>query len=366
MGRRLTDENFMSQALRLGQRVLGQTDPNPAVGCVIMRDGRIMARAQTHPGGRPHAETQALAIAGADARGATAYVTLEPCAHTGKTGPCAQALIDAGIARVVIGCQDPDPRVAGRGVAMLRDAGVEVELGVCGDAAQTLHAAFFHRIATGRPEVTLKLALSADGRIATKTGDSQWITGPIARRHVHAARARHGAIMVGAGTVRADDPKLTVRDMGDVSQPIRVVVSRDCDFDAPHLLGSLDQSPLWFVHSAAPKRPSRFTDLPRDGFKMIKVSGDDQGVDPSAVLQALGDEGINSVYCEGGGTLAASLLRAGLVDHLHIYSAGVLIGAEGRAGIGDLGLRKLADATRFQLVRSQPMGGDVFQHWARQ
>src|SRR6056297_4240967 len=247
----------MRLALSLGRRGMGQCAPNPAVGCVIVQGERIVGRGWTAPGGRPHAETQALAQAGAAAQGATAYVTLEPCAHHGKTPPCAEALIAAQVARVVASFDDNDARVAGRGFAMLRAAGIEVTTGVMAEEAARDLAGSLMRNETGRPWVTLKLASSLDGRIATATGHSQWITGPQARRMVHAMRARHDAVMVGAGTARADDPTLTVRDMGVRRQPVRVVVSRRLDLP---LLGQLARTardiPVWLCHGpdADPER----------------------------------------------------------------------------------------------------------------
>ena len=207
----MSHERFMAHALALGRRGLGRVWPNPAVGCVIVQDGRIVGRGFTQPGGRPHAETMALAQAGDAARGATVYVTLEPCSHHGQTPPCAQALIDAGVAHVVGAIQDSDPRVNGAGFDMLRAAGIKVTTGVCAEIAAEDHAGFFAKTTLGRPFLTLKLANSFDGRIATASGDSQWITGPQARRLVHGMRANHDAVLVGAGTARADDPMLTVQ-----------------------------------------------------------------------------------------------------------------------------------------------------------
>jgi diaminohydroxyphosphoribosylaminopyrimidine deaminase/5-amino-6-(5-phosphoribosylamino)uracil reductase len=212
------DERWMGLALALGRRGMGRVWPNPAVGCVIVRDGRVLGRGWTTDGGRPHAETQALAQAG-DARGAVAYVTLEPCAHYGRTPPCAGALVAAGVARVVVATGDPDPRVAGRGLAILREAGIAVATGVREGEARRDHAGFLLRVTQARPFVTLKLAASLDGRIATASAESRWITGPAARTTVHAMRARHDAVMVGGGTARADDPLLTVRGMGARPQP---------------------------------------------------------------------------------------------------------------------------------------------------
>lgn len=356
----------MALALSLGRRGQGQTWPNPSVGCVIVRDGRIVGRGWTAPGGRPHAEPQALARAGSAARGATAYVSLEPCAHHGKTPPCAEALIAAGISRVVAPLQDSDPRVSGRGFAMLRAAGVSVTTGVLADRAAQDLAGFFLRIKAGRPFVTLKLASSFDGRIATATGDSQWITGPQARRVVHAMRARHDAVMVGAGTARADDPSLTVRGLGITHQPVRIVVSRHLDLP---LTGKLAQSatdtPLWLCHgaSADPRLVEAWTGL---GAKLLPCATQAGQIDAAALLQALGQAGLTSVFCEGGGALAASLLSAGLVDELIGFTAGVMIGAEGRPGFGALGIAQLAHAPRYRLIEARPVGPDILHRWQPQ
>ena len=239
----------MALALSLGRRGQGNCWPNPAVGCVIVKDGRIIGRGWTKPGGRRHAETEALAQAGAAARGATAYVTLEPCSHDGVTPPCAKALINAGVARVVGAIGDSDPRVSGQGFEMLRMAGIEVTTGVLADQAARDHAGFFLKTEQGRPLVTLKLASSFDGRIATGSGQSKWITGPAARRAVHAMRARHDAVMVGAGTARADDPSLTVRDLGVDHQPVRVVISRHLDLPLmSQLARTAKETPVWLCY----------------------------------------------------------------------------------------------------------------------
>lgn len=356
----------MRHALSLGRRGLGKTWPNPNVGCVVVADGRVVGRGWTAPGGRPHAETQALAQAGALARGATAYVTLEPCAHHGQTPPCAQALIAAGVARVVIASRDPDPRVAGRGIDMLRAAGIAVETGICEAEARRDLAGFLNRIELGRPMVTLKLATTLDGRIATASGESQWITGPGARRMVHAMRAEHDAVMVGGGTARADDPMLTVRGMGDVAQPVRVVLSRRLDL---RLDGQLAKSardvPLWLVHGrdAEPGIIEAWQGL---GAKTLECpSGPDRQIDAGAALALLGGEGLTRVFCEGGGMLAASLLAGGLADRLVQFSAGMAMGAEGRPGLGAMGIDRLADAPRFDLERMARVGPDLMAIWRR-
>ncbi|MFZ5963698.1 bifunctional diaminohydroxyphosphoribosylaminopyrimidine deaminase/5-amino-6-(5-phosphoribosylamino)uracil reductase RibD [Thalassococcus sp. BH17M4-6] len=355
----------MAHALSLGRRGMGQCWPNPAVGCVIVKDGRIVGRGVTAPGGRPHAEPQALAQAGDAARGATAYVTLEPCAHHGQTPPCADALIAAGIARVVAPLQDSDPRVSGQGFDRLRAAGVAVTTGVLAEEAARDHAGFFLRTEAGRPFVTLKLASSFDGRIATATGESRWITGPEARRIVHGQRARHDAVMVGAGTARIDDPSLTVRGFGTVRQPVRVVVSRLIDLP---LMGQLArtaaQVPVWICHGpdAAPETRQAWQGL---GAVLLPCRLAGRQVDAASVLQALGAAGLTRVFCEGGGTLAATLLAADLVDELVGFTAGLALGAEGQPSVGAMGIAKLAAATRFRLSETRAVGADVMHRWVR-
>ncbi|MTH79646.1 bifunctional diaminohydroxyphosphoribosylaminopyrimidine deaminase/5-amino-6-(5-phosphoribosylamino)uracil reductase RibD [Paracoccus aestuariivivens] len=324
----------MDHALTLAARGLGNTWPNPAVGCVIERDGRVLGRGWTQPGGRPHAEVMALAQAGDAARGATAHVTLEPCAHYGKTPPCAEALIRSGIAKVVVAITDPDPRVSGRGIAMLESAGISVIQGVRAAQAREQQRGFLTRITQGRPMLTLKLANSFDGRIATASGDSQWITGPEARRHVHALRLAHDAVMVGGGTARADLPALNVRGMGSVRQPVRIVVSSQ---DLPELPAEgRDFGPLWQV-----------------------------GGEPAVFMAELGAKGLTRVFCEGGGVLAASLMRAGLVDQLIGYTAGVVLGGDARPAIAAMELGRLAEARRFRLVEHRRIGADVMHRWLR-
>ena len=328
----------MDHGLRLARRGLGNVWPNPAVGCVILRDGVVVGRGWTQPGGRPHAEAMALAQAGPAAQGATAIVSLEPCAHYGRTPPCAEALIASGVTRVVTALTDPDPRVAGGGHAMLRAAGIEVIEGAAADAAARLNSGFLLRVTQGRPMLTLKLALSLDGRIATASGDSQWITGPAARARVQALRASHDAILVGGGTARADRPALTVRDRAVPRQPVRVIATRGGVSDLP------DGGDIWLPHA-------------------MGVPGNADGVDLAALMQALGARGITRVLCEGGGILAAGLLRAGVVDVLEVHAAGVMLGADGLPGLGPLGLGQLSLAPRFGLRRMWAAGGDVLSVW---
>jgi diaminohydroxyphosphoribosylaminopyrimidine deaminase/5-amino-6-(5-phosphoribosylamino)uracil reductase len=355
----------MALALSLGRRGMGNCWPNPAVGCVIVKDGRIVGRGWTQPDGRPHAETVALQQAGDLARGATAYVSLEPCAHHGQTPPCAEALIAAGVARVVAPLEDLDPRVAGQGFAMLRGHGIEVTTGVMAGQAARDHAGFFLNREQGRPMVTLKLATSLDGRIATATGHSRWITGPEARRMVHAMRARHDAVLIGAGTARADDPSLTVRDLGIDRQPVRVVASRHLDLP---LLGQLARSagdvPLWLCHGpgADSERIRAWEGL---GARLIPCAVVGGQLDGADMLRQLGRAGLTRVFCEGGGSLAASLLSGDLVDDLALFSAGLAIGAEGLPAVGALGLDRVDRAARFRLVETRPVGGDALHLWTR-
>lgn len=362
-----SDTRFMRLALGLAARGLGRVWPNPAVGCVIVNNARIVGRGFTQPGGRPHAETVALAQAGDAARGATAYVSLEPCAHHGQTPPCADALIAAGISRAVIALQDPDPRVDGGGIARLRQAGIDVKTDILQGDATRLQQGFLRRVQRARPMLTLKLAASFDGRIATATGESQWITGPAARRAVHGMRARHDAVLVGGGTARADDPSLTVRDLGIAQQPVRVVWSRRLDLP---LTGNLARTakdvPLWVCHGADADAGLQqvWSDL---GARLFAVPvGAGRQIDPNAALQALGNAGLTRVFCEGGGALAASLLGADLVDELVGFTAGLALGAEGQPALGAMGIDRLADAPRFHLIETRAVGGDAMHIWTRQ
>jgi diaminohydroxyphosphoribosylaminopyrimidine deaminase/5-amino-6-(5-phosphoribosylamino)uracil reductase len=307
----------------------------------------------------------ALAQAGEAARGADVYVTLEPCAHYGKTPPCAQALIDAGVARVIMAIPDSDPRVDGLGAKMLRDAGIVVETGLLGDQAFADHDGFLRRTVMGRPMVTLKMASSFDGRIATGTGESQWITAGPARRVVHAMRARHDAVMVGGGTARHDDPSLNVRDLGIEQQPARVVISRRLDLP---LMGNLARTakdiPVILCHGkdADPTLVKTWADL---GAQLLPCRVANNQLDAEDVLFQLGKHGLTRIFCEGGSALAASLIRNDLVDQLVGFTAGLMIGAEGLPSVGALGLDKLHMAQRFTLAQTRQVGPDVMHVWTR-
>jgi diaminohydroxyphosphoribosylaminopyrimidine deaminase/5-amino-6-(5-phosphoribosylamino)uracil reductase len=359
------DRRFMALALSLGRRGWGRVWPNPAVGCVIVRDDRIVGRGWTADGGRPHAETQALVQAGPAAAGATVYVTLEPCSHHGHTPPCAGALISAGVARVVVATGDPDPRVSGRGIEMLRSAGIVVETGLLESEARSDQIGFLNRITLGRPKVTLKLAATLDGRIATATGESQWITGPEARRMVHAMRARHDAVLVGAGTARLDDPMLTVRGLGEVRQPVRVVMSRRLDLSLSGALArSAQDVPLWLCHDQG-LDPSILAPWAAIGAVLVPCAVSGRQIAVRSALSALAARGLTRVFCEGGGGLAASLLAAGLVDELVMFSAGRLIGAEGAPMLAAMGVDRLAEAPHLDLAEVRNIGGDILHRWIR-
>lgn len=354
----------MAHALALAARGLGRTWPNPAVGCVIVAGGRIVGRGWTQPGGRPHAETMALAQAGLQARGATVYVTLEPCAHHGQTPPCAAALIAAGPARVVTALTDPDARVSGRGHAMLRAAGIALSEDVLAGPARRLNAGFLKRVAKGLPLVTLKLATSLDGRIATAAGQSRWISGPDARRAVHALRLSHDAVLVGSGTARADDPDLRARDLGATHQPLRIVIDSRLSHSPESRLGrSAAESPVWVVHTRAAAPAARAAWQAR-GATLIEVAATGAGqVKLTEALRHLATRGLTRILCEGGGTIAAALLRHNLVDTLIHVTAGRVIGADGIAAIAPLGVVQLADAPDFALSDVRRVGSDTWTHW---
>lgn len=323
-----TDYQFMVRALRLAERGLYTTDPNPRVGCVLVRDGEIVGEGWHERAGGPHAEIRALAQSGERARGATAYVTLEPCCHHGRTPPCSDALIRAGVARVVVAMADPNPRVAGQGLAQLAAAGIAVESGVLRTQAEALNPGFIMRMRRGRPFVRCKLAMSLDGRTAMASGESKWITAEAARHDVQHLRARSSAIMAGIGTVLADDPSLTVRLEGvDTRQPLRVVV--DSRLRIPSKARLLD-APGRTLIATASQEPLRDAALIRDNVSIIVRPASQGGVDLPAVMAYLADQEINEVLVEAGPTLNGALLQAELIDELIIYMAPHLMGDAAR------------------------------------
>jgi len=355
------DLRAMRAALSLARRGLGTVWPNPAVGCVIVNEGRVVGRGWTQPGGRPHGETEALGRAGEAARGGGAYVSLEPCCHWGRTPPCTDALIAAGIRRVVVAVEDADPRVAGEGVKRLRAAGLGVETGLCAAEAAEINAGFFCRLHNGRPLVTLKLATSLDGRIATGGGESQWITGPPARERAHALRAAHDAIMVGVGTVLADDPQLTCRLPGLARRsPVRVVVDRHLRIPPTiRLYSNARAVPTW-VLTLPSADPARRQLLLSAGATVIDIDPGRHGNGSlAAALAALGERGITRLLVEGGGRLAAAFVVGGLVDRVVWVHAPMLIGGDGVPAIAELGLGALSAAPRFERLSAEAVGDDV-------
>ena len=349
------DLEHMAAALSLAARNLGQVWPNPAVGCVIVdQAGHVVGRGFTQRGGRPHAETEALKMAGAHAKSATAYVTLEPCSHHGKTPPCAEALVAAGIKRCVAAIEDPDPRVSGRGLAKLREAGIAVETGVLAAQAQDLNAGFLTRITKGRPLVALKLATSLDGRIATRAGESRWITGEEARAFGHRLRATHDAIAVGSGTVLADDPELTCRIPGlEHRSPVRLIFDRRGRIPATAKVLS-QTPPTWVIGepSAAVKNAAQFIEIAQD-------------TELSSVLAKLGEAGLTRILVEGGATLATAFLKAGLVDRLYWFRAPMTIGGDGLPGIAPMDVDRLAQGVGLRCVGRRALGNDVLELYER-
>ena len=361
------DIRYMRMALGLSRRGLGNVWPNPAVGCVLAdRQGRIAGRGWTQPGGRPHAETEALRRAGARARGATAFVSLEPCSHRGKTTPCAERLVEAGVARAVIAIEDPDQRTSGKGIARLREAGVEVVSGVCAEEAAVVNAGFFRRVVEGRPLVTLKVATTLDGRIATHGGESRWITGDVARSWAHALRANHDAVMVGLGTATADNPRLTCRLPGlEDRSPLRVVI--DARLRLPlgsHLVSGAGEFPTWIVTLGDGKAARRAVYLER-GVELIEVDADENGnPDLRHALHALGGRGLTRLLVEGGGKLAAALLSARLVDRLAWFRSPGIIGGDGMAVAAAFGVDRLADMAAFTRLSVMEAGDDLLETYA--
>ncbi len=356
----LRDTHFLLHATRLAERGLGRTWPNPSVGCILVKNNTIIGVGRTAEGGRPHAETEALKQAGDAARGATAYVSLEPCAHHGKTPPCAQALIDAGIARVVIGCEDTDPRVSGKGAAMLRAAGIDVVIKPTPEAIR-LNKGFFRRIEQNLPYVALKLATSADHFMARGDGGGQWLTGEFARQHGHLLRAQFDCIITGIGTVLADDPLLTVRaPIAPQPNLVRVVCDRHLRLPLKSkLVKTANQIPLWVITSteAVELNASHATELREAGVKFLVV--EDGTLAPHTILAALATESITRAFIESGPTLSAAFLASGLVETLHHYHAHLTLGNAGKSPIDGLNTT-LAKATRTD---ARALGDDTYERY---
>lgn len=351
------DNAFMAQALRLAERGLYTAMPNPIVGCVIVKDGRVVGEGWHQKAGEAHAEVHALAAAGEAAHGATAYVTLEPCAHQGKTPPCAEALVAAGVAEVVIGLRDPHPEVDGRGIRILQDAGITVRSGVLAADVERQLEGFLSRVTRGRPFVRLKTACSLDGCIAMASGESQWITGPEARSDVQRLRARSGAILTGIGTVLADDPSLTVRDPaieGGGRQPLRVVLDDKLRMPLSAEMLALPGDTLVYCTSDTNRRA-----LAEAGAEVVKVGAAEGQVDASAVLDDLAGRGVNEVLVEAGPILAGALIAAHLIDELVIYQAPHIMGSETRGMFRTPTWTALSDRRPLDIIDTRRVGPDT-------
>ena len=358
------DARFMALALALGRRGLGRTWPNPAVGAIAAKDGMIVGRGWTQPGGRPHAETEALRRAGAAARGATLYVTLEPCSHHGKTPPCADAIIAAGIARVVSALVDPNPEVAGAGHWRLAEAGVVVEVGVGAEEARRAHAGHIRRVQDGRPHVILKLAVSADGKAALADRRPAAITGEAGRARVHLMRSRSDAVLTGIGTALADDPLLTCRLPG-MRSPVRVVLDATLRLPlAGKLVATARELPLWVVTSEA-AAPAREQALAAHGVDVARVPGTDGKLELAAVVKLLAQRGITRLMVESGPILAAAFLRADLVDEAALFRSPAVIGPDGIDPLDGLPLSALTRSPRLNAVGSETIGADTVERFER-
>jgi diaminohydroxyphosphoribosylaminopyrimidine deaminase/5-amino-6-(5-phosphoribosylamino)uracil reductase len=360
------DQRFMQLALALGRRGQGRTWPNPAVGAVIVKDGVIVGRGWTQPGGRPHAEVEALRRAGDAARGATLYVTLEPCSHHGKSPPCADAVISAGIARVVSAIEDPNPEVAGQGHARLRAAGIVVDVGLGAAEAAHDHAGHFRRIRDKRPHVILKLAVSSDDRIAAAGRRPVAISGDAARSRVHLLRAQCDAILVGIGTVLADDPLLTVRLPGmEAQSPVRVVLDRSLRIPgSSRLVHSARETPLWVMTSSLAEAPAAMK-LGAAGAQVIRVASAPPGLDLQAVLRALAEKGITRLLVEGGSRVASSFVAAGLADEMWLLRGSNSIGADGVPALDALPVSVIVQSPQFKVRASESLQNDTLTIYER-
>jgi diaminohydroxyphosphoribosylaminopyrimidine deaminase/5-amino-6-(5-phosphoribosylamino)uracil reductase len=362
------DQRFMRLALTLGRRGQGRTWPNPAVGAVVVKDGVIVGRGWTQPGGRPHAEPEALKRAGEAARGATLYVTLEPCSHVGKSPPCADAIIAAGIARVVSAIEDPNPEVAGQGHAKLRAAGITVDIGLGAAEAARDHAGHFRRVRDKRPHVILKLAVSSDDKIGAAGRKPVAITGEAARARVHLLRAQCDAVLVGIGTVQADDPLLTCRLPGmEARSPVRVVLDRSLRISGTsRLVHSARETPLWVMTSNLSEAPAAMK-LGAAGAQVIRVAttSTPPGLDLPAVLHALSAKGITRLLVEGGARVASSFVASGLVDEVWLLRGAEAVGADGVAALDALPLTSIAQSPAFKLRASETLQKDTLTIYER-
>ncbi len=360
------DARWMEMALRVGARHLGRTWPNPSVGAVVVKDGQVLAVAVTAPGGRPHAETQALAEAGAAAKGATLYATLEPCSHTGRTGPCTDTILRTGISRVVIAIGDPDARVAGQGIEALRAAGVVVALAplTFAAAASEQHRGFFRNRREGMPYVALKLATSLEGAVATASGESQWITGEAARAHAQGLRVGYEAWMTGISTILHDDPRLTCRAPGlEAASPIRVVADSQFRFPENAALMTDQSSPIWILTSteALSKQTDKAERLKARGVELLPCRMEGERLDLADAMKRLGAKGVARVMIEAGPVLSTAALEAGLVERIYWYRAPMLLGRGARLAVQPQLSPLLAQLPRWMCESRQVLGADSLE-----
>ncbi|MBQ8926819.1 MAG: bifunctional diaminohydroxyphosphoribosylaminopyrimidine deaminase/5-amino-6-(5-phosphoribosylamino)uracil reductase RibD [Oscillospiraceae bacterium] len=354
----MTHEEYMQRAITLAENGIGFVNPNPLVGAVIVKDGRIIGEGWHHAYGEAHAERNALAACTEDPTGADLYVTLEPCCHEGKNPPCTQAVIEAGIRRVFVGSDDPNPLVNGGGTQALRDAGIEVVTGVCKAECDALNPIFFHYITTKMPYVLMKIAMTADGKTATRAGYSKWITGEEARARVHETRKRLAAIMIGIGTVLADDPTLTCRTENP-SNPVRVIC--DTNLQIPldcKLVRTAHEVPTYVAASRVDKRKAEH--LEKSGVHILEVPSEDGHVNLRSLMRKLGALGLDSVLLEGGAALHEAALRAGIVQRLHVYIAPKIFGGvSAKSAVGGLGVSEVEEAYRLSMPEISRCGEDV-------
>jgi diaminohydroxyphosphoribosylaminopyrimidine deaminase/5-amino-6-(5-phosphoribosylamino)uracil reductase len=354
------NEAYMRRALELAARGLGRTSPNPAVGAVVVRAGAIVGEGHHRRAGAPHAEREALANAGEAAEGADLYVTLEPCCHRGRTPPCTEAIVEAGIARVAYACGDPDPRARGRGCRELEGAGIEVEAGMLEEEAERLNEAYLKHKRTGRPFVTLKLAMTLDGKIATRSGESRWITGEAARRRVHEMRDRSDAVMVGVGTVLADDPRLTTRGIEGRRDALRVICDSRARTPPQAQVVRQESDAPCLVAVTGGADTERVEALEGAGAEVLSLPARDGRTDLEALSLALGERDIMSVLLEGGGTLAWGALEAGIVDKVALFYAPMILGGEGAVpAVGGAGIERITDALRLRDMTVERVGDDL-------
>lgn len=359
----VNDEHYMTLALEMAEATKGQTSPNPQVGCVIVKHNQIIGIGAHLKAGDWHAERHALNMAGQGAKGATAYVTLEPCSHHGKTPPCSDALVEAGVSRVVTASSDPNPDVSGRGIRRLRESGIEVTEGVLRDRADRMNAWFFHAITERTPYITLKFATSLDGKIATATGESQWISNEQSRSDVHRLRHQTDAILVGSQTVKQDNPSLTTRLPAGGKHPVRIVMDRSLSTPPDSAMLLDGYAPVLFVtrEDASEDRKDR---LIKTGADIIEIGEDDRFIEK--MLEALGSRGISTLLVEGGGTINDQFLTKGLFHEVIHYQAPVIIGGErARSSFSGSGIQHLADAPRLILIEEKWFGEDVKRRYVR-